>query len=191
MQTEEEQLLDKFTDDLYNGTNGTNEDGMIDPAALAQTMEEDCDIDKDVNDDDDKSGNNNSSNDNGGNGNGDGSIVRAHLPGIGEDLSATIRVCANVKKCAVNEIVLNQDVIGYAKGELEKLNLEKTRVCKRARRMRMKALLTAMMDSISSMNNGDDDSFDHSNENRHQYLQSAFQRLNKEILTGGEHEIVL
>ena len=57
--------------------------------------------------------------------------------------------------------------------------------------MRMKTLLTAVMDSISSMNNRDDDDFDHSTENCHQHLQAAFQRLNEEILTGGGHEIVL
>ena len=39
-------------------------------------------------------------------------------------------MCANVKKCAVNEIVLNQDVIGYAKSKLEKLNLEKRECAK-------------------------------------------------------------
>ena len=191
LQAEEEQLLDKFTEDLYNGTNGSNDqndeddrnskDGAINPGVLAQTMDEDRDMNKDGDDDYDGGDGGNGGNGSaggagsyGGNGNvAAGDIARTHLPGVGVDLNATIRVCANVKKCAVNEIVLNQDVVGYAKVELAKLNLEKTRVCERARRMRMKELSTAVMDSVSLTKHLDDDGFDYSSENRDQHLQAS------------------
>ena len=55
----------------------------------------------------------------------------------------------------------------------------------------MKAMSTAVMDSISAMNNLDDDGIDHSSGNQNQHIQPTFQRLNQEILTGGGHKLVL
>ena len=59
-----------------------------------------------------------------------------------------IRVCANVKKCAVNELILNQDIIAYSKIELEKMNLGVVRVNERVRQLRTKAMSNAMMESV-------------------------------------------
>ena len=165
MQTEEERLLDRFTDNLYNGTNGNSndnddkrniEDGSINPAQMAKTMDVDCDddIDGDDNDGDTKAVNSNGTGD--GNGSGDGSgdgngngVSAALLPGVGRNVSANI----NVKKCAVKKIVLNQEVIEYAKADLEELNLGKVRVCEGSRRLRAKLMSTAVMDSVTAMHN--------------------------------------
>ena len=181
-QTEEERLLDRFTDDLYNGTNGDCndndvEDGSIDPATMAKTMDVDRDDDIDGNDND---GDNKTVN-SGGDGGGDGG---------GDQNHNGVNAALLVKKCAVNKIVLSQDVIEYAKAELEKLNLGKVRVWKRARRLRLKLMSTAVMESVSAMHNLDEGGDNESEATCHEYIDSVFERINEEIRTGGGHELI-
>ena len=200
LQTEEEHLLDKFTDVLNSQRNGDSEseeinddeigieDGGIDPAVLAGRMEIDRehDDDGDGNGDDD-GGTNDGNADNVGN---DKKMI-AMLEGIGGNQNETIGVCVNVKKAAVNELVLNQDVIGYGKAELEKLNLGKVQVCERARRMQLKMMSRAVMYSVTMINNLDAGGEGSSSNNDQEHMQAAFERLRLEIATGGGHELVL
>ena len=108
------------------------------------------------------------------------------LTGVGRNVSVNV----NVKKCAVNEIVLNQDVIEYAKAELEKLNLGKVRVCEQARRLRAKLMSTAVMDSVTAMHNLDEEGNNGSAGTRKEYIDEAFERVNEDIRTGGGHKLI-
>ena len=174
-------------------TKGILKMASIDSARMAKTMDVDHNDDIDGDDDidgNDENGNNKIVNGNGGgdsscNGNGNG-VRAALLPGVGGNVSAYI----NVKKCAVNKIVLNQDVIHYAKAELEKLNLGKVRVCKRARRLRAKLMSTAVMDSVTAMHNLDEECDNENAGTQHEYIDAVFERLNEEIRTGGGHEFI-
>ena len=94
-----------------------------------------------------------------------------------------------MKKAAVNELILNQDVIGYAKAELEKLNLGKVQVCERAQRLQLKKMSTRVMDSVTMINNLDGRVSPSNNNQEH--MQAALERLRLEIITGGGHELVL
>ena len=170
------------------------EDGSIDPATMAKTM--DIDRDEDIDgDNDDGDGNDQDrecvgggyGGDGEGDGNGNGNdVTAALLTGIGGNVSVNI----NMEKCSVNELVLNQDAIEYAKEELEKLNLGKVRVCKRARRLRAKLMSTAVMDSVTAMHNLDEEENNENEGSRHQYIDAGFERVTEEIRTGGGHELI-
>ena len=109
--------------------------------------------------------------------------MTAMLEGIGGHRNEIVGVCANVKKAALNELVLNQDVIGYAKAELEKLNLGKVRVCERAQRIRLKMMSTAVMDSVTMINNLDTDGEPSSTNDDYLFTDSrvTFDRIDKRL----------
>ena len=115
--------------------------------------------------------------------------MTAMLEGIGGQRNEVFGASANIKKATVNELVLNHDIIGYAKAELEKLNLGKVRVCERARKLRLKKMSTAVMDSVTVINNLD--AGRRSPNNDQQHMEAAFERLRLKIASGGGHELVL
>ena len=61
-----------------------------------------------------------------------------------------IRGLGNVKKCNVNPIAINQDVIAYGKIEMDKLDLETVNVNQRARQNRYKKMSAAVVRNTKS-----------------------------------------
>ena len=51
-----------------------------------------------------------------------------------ERAEINVRGLGNIKKASINPLAINHDIIGYAKGEVEKLNLKEVRVRKRDRK---------------------------------------------------------
>ena len=71
-----------------------------------------------------------------------------------EDDSDNIEIegIGQVKKSAVNQIAIKQDVIAYGRMEMSKLNLETVRVRQRARRNRYKKMNAAVVSNIANHN---------------------------------------
>ena len=67
-----------------------------------------------------------------------------------------IRGLGNVKRCTVNPIAINQDVIAYGKIEMNKLNLETVQVNQKAQRNRYKKMSGVVMRSIANHNERND-----------------------------------
>ena len=109
---------------------------------------------------------------------------------IALSIGGSIRVCANVKKCAVNELVLNQDIIAYSKIELEKMNLATFQVNERSRRLQMKKKSNAVMESVVKMHSCNRGSSQSSSEEG-SHLHSAFLRLDEEVRMGGDNNIII
>ena len=147
-QTEEEILLDKFTDSLYNHAEGIantgDDDGesksivnLVDPENdNEESLEYEMDpgvmadsIDLVTNEGDE-----------------------AGLENVTIDeerAEINVRGFGNVKKASINPLAINHDIIRYAKGEVDKLNLKEVRVRRRDRKERMKSLSNDVMAEIS------------------------------------------
>ena len=184
-QTEEEILLDKFTDSLYNQaenvTNSATEDCEVnhivdlvddeneneeameyemDPGAMAET------IDVEMNDGDEA-------------GLDDVAIDEEHL-------EVNVRGLGNVKKASINPLAINHNIIGYAKGEVEKLNLKEVRVRKRERQNRMKALSNDVMaENSQHKERGSDDVRPGTNDEQNHVLKSLLCH-EEAVITNGE-----
>ena len=106
---------------------------------------------------------------------------------IEEDrLQVNVIGLGNVKKASINPLTINHDIIGYAKGEVEKLNLKEVRVRKRERRNRMKALSNDVMADISQhKERGTDDGRCGDNDEQNHVLQSL-RRHEEAVITNGE-----
>ena len=119
-QTEEEILLDQFTDALFNNTeamatvtevdltkdmdaenDGAGNDNelteILDPATIAAPMDIDADIDDDV------------------------EVVNVNIDNVVEE--SVVKGIGNITKCSPNPLAIHHDIMQYAKAEMEKLNL--------------------------------------------------------------------
>ena len=132
-QTEEEILLDQFTDALFNNTEATatvtevdltkdmdaENDGagnnnevteILDPVMIAAPM----DIDADIDDDDE--------------------VVNVNVDNVVEE--SVVKGIGKITKRSPNPLAIHHDIMHYAKAEMEKLNLGVVRVNERERRIR-------------------------------------------------------
>ena len=133
LQTEEEILLDEFTDALFNNAEATatnleidltkdmdaEKDGegdeneltvILDPATIAAPMDIDTDVDDDV------------------------EVVHVNVDDV--VVESVVKGIGNITKCSPNPLAIHHDIMHYAKAEMEKLNLGVVQVNERERRIR-------------------------------------------------------
>ena len=82
-----------------------------------------------------------------------------------------------MKKSAVNQIAIKQDVIAYGKMEMRKLNLETVCVRQRAIRNRYKKMSAAVVRNIANHND--------LNDNKSSFMDESLQRNMDAIISNG------
>ena len=183
-QTEEEILLDQFIDSLYNNgkrfanstdgtsasdtvdltesnTNGESNDEnanfceedtfKLDPATLAQEL----DLNENKAEEDE--------------------LRNVEIEDDPNNFE--IKSLGNVKKCTVNPIAINQDVIAYGKIEMNKLNLETVHVHQRARQNRYKKISAVVVRDIAYHNE--------MNDNETSFMEESLKRNMDTIILNG------
>ena len=88
-----------------------------------------------------------------------------------------IRDFGKIKRSTVNPIAINQDIIAYGKLEMRKLNLEIVRVREKDRRSRYKKMSSAVVRDIASHNE--------KNENETSFMEESIERNMDAIISNG------